>query len=86
MTQMLGRDDIGKIVEIEWFDPRSEARVSLENFKNNPYFLLKTIGKVRFISDTCIILSHESCVEDNEEDLTSIHPALVNLISYKDKT
>lgn len=84
MTQMLGRDDVGKVVEIEWFDPRAENRVLLENFKTNPYYLIKTIGRIRFISDTCIILSQESCVEDNEEDLTSIHPALINSISYKE--
>jgi len=80
---MITKNDIGRVVEIEWFDPRSDNRVTFEDFLIKPYFVITTVGKVRHVSKNCVILSHEDCVEDDEEDLSSIHPALISKVTYR---
>ena len=68
---------IGKMISITWLDPKAEERMSLRDFLMDPFAIVETRGVLRFVKDKIVVISTESCSEDDEEDLNSIHRDLI---------
>ena len=68
----LSKKHLGKYVVIEWVDPSTYNRVTLDRVVLTK---CKINGKVIRVSPCSVILEHDSC--DELGDYTILHPALI---------